>query len=144
MPPFPNEIFTSSPRFQVIRVHDPDGTSDLSETLARLTLSKASELTEVPAASTPTPSGVKRKHFPASGHLRHFIRMAEQDRYSKREVVGLVMFAAEGDNSGDAREMATVVSKSINVEVSEWKAPKSWEGVFGDAVRSGAEEGLFW
>jgi hypothetical protein len=135
----------SSPRFQVVNVHDPDGTSDLSETLARLTLSNPTELTGVSATSIHTASGeTKRRHFPGSGHLRHFIRMAEQDKYSKREVVGLVMFAAEGDNSGDAREMASVVSKSINVEVTEWKAPRSWEGVFGEAVRSGAEEGLFW
>ena len=134
-----------SPRFQMVNVHDPDGTSDLSETLARLTLSNPTELTGVSAAPIHTASGeTKRKHFPGSGHLRHFIRMAEQDKYSRREVVGLVMFAAEGDNSGDAREMASVVSKSINVEVTEWKAPRSWEGVFGEAVRSGAEEGLFW
>lgn len=70
--------------------------------------------------------------------------MAEQDKYSKREVVALVMFAAEGDNSGDAKEMASLVSQSIGISVTEWIAPKSWEGVFGEAVRSGAEEGLFW
>jgi hypothetical protein len=70
--------------------------------------------------------------------------MAEQDKYSKREVVALIMFAAEGDNSYDAREMASLVAKSIDVEVTEWKAPRSWEGVFGADVRTGAEEGLFW
>jgi len=113
--------------------------------MAELTLSKPTSLFDVPAASTPTPSGdIKRKHFPASGHLRHFIRMAEDDKYSKREVVGLVMFAAEGDNSSDAKEMASMVAKAINVDVTQWIPPKSWEGVFGDAVRRGAEEGLFW
>ena len=72
--------------------------------------------------------------------------MAEQDKYSKREVVALVMFAAEGDNSHDAREMAELVARSIDLEVKEggWKAPRSWEGVFGWEVRTGAEEGLFW
>ena len=64
--------------------------------------------------------------------------------YSKREVVALVMFAAEGDNSGDAKEMASLVSKSLNLGVTEWTPPPSWEGMFGDAVRRGAEEGLFW
>jgi hypothetical protein len=70
--------------------------------------------------------------------------MAEQDKYSKREVVALVMFAAEGDNSFDARQMAGLVAKSIGIEVAEWRAPRSWEGVFGEDVRTGAEEGLFW
>ena len=70
--------------------------------------------------------------------------MAEQDMYSQREAVGIVMFAAEGDNSADAKEMATLVSKTLRLDVKEWKTPKSWEGVFGDAVRSGAEDGLFW
>jgi len=113
--------------------------------MAELTVSKPTTLTAVPTASTLTTSGgMKRKHFPASGHLRHFIRMAEDDKYSKREVVGLVMFAAEGDNSSDAKEMASMVAKAINVDVTQWIAPKSWEGVFGDALRRGAEEGLFW
>lgn len=70
--------------------------------------------------------------------------MAEQDMYSKREVVGIVMFAAEGDNSADAKEMASLISKSINLEITEWNPPKSWEGVFGEALPSGAEQGLFW
>jgi hypothetical protein len=130
-----------SPRFQVIRVDDPNGQCDLSEKLSKLTLSTATTLTAVSA--TPI-SATKRKHFPASGHLRHFIRMAEQDMYSKREVVAVVMFAAEGDNSADAREMASLIAKSINLEITEWKPPKSWEGVFGDALNSDAEQGLFW
>ena len=134
-----------SPRFQVIQVEDPDGDSELCQKMAELTLSKACSLTAVPVASTQTPSGgIKRKHFPASGHLRHFIHMAEDDKYSKREVVGLVMFAAEGDNSSDAKEMASMVAKAINIDVTQWIPPKSWEGVFGDDVRRGAEEGLFW
>jgi len=70
--------------------------------------------------------------------------MAEDDKYSKREVTALVMFAAEGDNSEDAKEMAAIVAKSVDVEISEWKTPKSWEGLFGENVRKGAEEGLFW
>jgi hypothetical protein len=110
-----------------------------------LTLSTPTTLTFVPTAPTPFASGgAKGKHFPASGHLRHFIRMAEQDMYSKREVVALVMFAAEGDNSADAKEMASIISKVIDLEIKDWKAPKSWEGVFGDSLRRGAEEGLFW
>ena len=113
--------------------------------MAELTLSKPTSLSCSPAPSNLAPSGVmKSKHFPASGHLRHFIRMAEQDKYSKREVVGLVMFAAEGDNSSDAKEMVSMVAKAINVDVPRWVPPKSWEGVFGEAVRRGAEEGLFW
>ena len=55
-----------------------------------------------------------------------------------------MMFAAEGDNSFDARQMAGLVAKSIGIEVAEWRAPRSWEGVFGEDVRTGAEEGLFW
>ena len=70
--------------------------------------------------------------------------MAEQDRYSQREVVGIIMFAAEGDNSGDAKEMAGLVCRSLTVEIDKWVTPQSWEGVFGDDVRRGAEEGLFW
>jgi hypothetical protein len=133
------------PRFQVVHVHDPNGRSDLSEKLGQLSLSTPKPLTDVPAAPTTTASGVTtHKHFPASGHLRQFMRMAEDDKYSQREVVALVMFAAEGDNSDDAREMATLVAKSINVDISQWIAPQSWDGVFGDAIRSGAEGGLFW
>jgi hypothetical protein len=138
-------ILMLSPQFQVVHVYNPDGQSDLSEKLAKLTLSTPTSLTQVPVAPTQISTGTaKRKHFPSSGHLRHFLRMAEQDKYSKREVVALVMFAAEGDNSEDAKAMASVISKSINVEISEWKAPRSWEGLFGEAVRAGAEEGLFW
>jgi hypothetical protein len=133
-----------SPRFQVVHVHDPDGQSDLSERLGQLTVSTPTELTNVSATPTTTTTLGKHKHFPSSGHLRQFIRTAEQDKYSKREVVALVMFAAEGDNSADAREMASMVSQSLNIQVNQWIAPKSWEGVFGDAVRSGAEDGLFW
>ena len=70
--------------------------------------------------------------------------MAEQDKYSKREVAALVMFAAEGDNSADAAEMASLVAESINIKIQKWTPPKSWDGVFGDDVRMGAEEGLFW
>ena len=130
-----------SPRFQIIHVDDPNGQSDLAESLSKLTLSPATSLTGLPTAPT---SSTKRKHFPESGHLRHFIRMAEQDKYSQREVVAVVMFAAEGDNSADAKEMASLISKSINLEITEWKPPKSWEGVFGNVLLSGAEQGLFW
>ena len=138
-------MLTCSPRFQVIQVEDPDGESELCQKMAELTLSKPTRLTVLPATPIQTSSGgMKHKHFPASGHLRHFIRMAEEDKYSKREVVGLVMFAAEGDNSPDAKEMASMVAKAINIDVTQWIPPKSWEGVFGDAVRRGAEEGLFW
>lgn len=134
-----------SPRFQVIKIDDPNAQPELSEHLAKLTLSTSTTLTSIPTAPTPFASGgAKGKHFPSSGHLRHFIRMAEQDKYSKREVVALVMFAAEGDNSADAKEMASIISKSINLDIKDWKAPKSWDGLFGDALRSGAEEGLFW
>ena len=54
------------------------------------------------------------------------------------------MFAAEGDNSPDAQQMASLVCKSLNTDVENWKTPKSWEGVFGERLRAGAEEGLFW
>jgi hypothetical protein len=118
-----------SPRFQVIQVHDPAGSSDLTTKLAQLTLS--------PATSA-------QKSFPGSGHFRQFISTAEGDRYSRREVVGIVMFAAEGDNSGDAQDLAGLVCKSLGIEVKEWKTPRSWEGLFGETVRRGAEEGLYW
>jgi len=87
---------------------------------------------------------MKQKKFPGSGHFRHFIHTAESDRYSQREVVGIIMFAAEGDNSPDAQQMASLVCKSLNTDVENWKTPKSWEGVFGERLRAGAEEGLFW
>src|SRR5579859_563206 len=140
-----------SPRFRVLHVQDPDGTSDLSETLSKLTLSSVESLSTPPSTTQlPTTSADQistpgtSKPFPGSGHLRHFLHMAEQDKYSKREVVALVMFAAEGDNSHDATEMAGLVAQSLKIEVQEWKKPRSWEGVFGEDVRTGAEEGLFW
>jgi proteasome assembly chaperone 2 len=39
----------------------------------------------------------------------------------------------EGDNRGDARMMATVVTNIFGLDVSNgWKEPKSWEkGLFG-------------
>jgi hypothetical protein len=70
--------------------------------------------------------------------------MAEQDRYSQREAVGIVMFAAEGDNSVDGENLAQLVCSSMGIEVDNWKRPRSWEGLFGQAVRRGAEDGLYW
>jgi hypothetical protein len=129
------------PQFQVIQVVDPYGQFDLTAKLAQLSLSTATPLTSIPTSSI---QGTKRTKFPGSGHFRQFIRMAEQDRYSQREVVGIIMYAAEGDNSHDAQQMASLVSTSLNISVEKWIAPKSWEGLFGENVRRGAEEGLFW
>ena len=130
-------LIMARPRFQTIQVCDPNGQSDLTRKLAQLTLSTATSLDDVPTQA-------KEKRFPGSGHFRPLIQMAEQDKYSQREVVGIVMFAAEGDNSGDAKELAGLVCESLNVSVTDWKSPKSWDGVFGEDLRRGAEDGLFW
>ena len=124
-----------------MQVRHQDGQSDLLDSLARASLSVPKPLTSLPISNIP---GTKATHFPESGYLRQFIQKAEQDHDSQRQVVAVVMFAAEGDNSGDAQEMASLIAKTINVEVKEWEPPKSWEGLFGEAVRRGAEEGLFW
>jgi len=48
-------------------------------------------------------------------------------------IASLLQFVLEGDNRGDARLMASVVAKVLNLDVSNgWKEPKSWErGLFG-------------
>jgi hypothetical protein len=74
--------------------------------------------------------------------------MAEDDKYSKREVVAVVMFASEGDNREDAKELGSrVVAGLPHVEGPEarnWVFPQSWEGAFGEGPAVGAEGGLFW
>ena len=128
---------------------DLNGPTELSQTLSKITSSEPTTLT--PPTPNPTSeslsSGFRNsKKYPSSGHLKKFIRMAEQDMYSKREVVALLMFASEGDNSSDAKEMASVIAKSMDLDIKdeEWRTPRSWEGVFGEGLRRGAEEGLFW
>lgn len=47
-------------------------------------------------------------------------------------VVSVLQFVSEGDNSGDARLLAAVVSKAIGHERTQWKVPSSWNhGLFG-------------
>jgi len=74
--------------------------------------------------------------------------MAEDDKYSKREVVAIVMFASEGDNREDAKELGSrIVAGLPHVEGPEggnWVYPESWEGAFGEGPAVGAEGGLFW
>lgn len=88
--------------------------------------------------------------------------MAEDDKYSKREAVAVVIFASEGDNTADARELGCrvlnsvpseatgAVFKEVSVEERQdpeklpWVYPESWTGAFGDAAKVGAEEGFFW
>jgi len=46
----------------------------------------------------------------------------------------LLQFVLEGDNTGDARLMAGVVSKALGIDskIAAWKQPKSWDrGLFG-------------
>lgn len=44
----------------------------------------------------------------------------------------LLQFVIEGDNGSDAAFLASVVSKALNLEIAEWRAPSAWDvGLFG-------------
>ena len=136
--------------FQVV---DPNGERMLTSQLASTT------------KSTPQTfflADGKSRHFPQSGILRHFLRMAEDDKYSKREVLAVVIFASEGDNTADAEDLGYPLIESLpwanKAELREeiirdgpegprkiaWVYPESWQKAFGDAPQVGAEGGLFW
>lgn len=56
----------------------------------------------------------------------------------------LVAFAYEGDNFYDSLNMATKVAHLLDIDVSQWKTPVSWFGVYGDKPVSNAmEDGLY-
>lgn len=56
----------------------------------------------------------------------------------------LVAFAYEGDNFFDSANMAEKVGELLNLNISQWKTPVSWSGVYGDKVVSNAmEDGLY-
>jgi hypothetical protein len=143
-----------SPRCQVLRVQDPnDVVASLTQELARNTESNPQSLFLADGNS---------RQFPQSGILRHFLRIAEDDKYSKREVVAVVIFASEGDNTADAKELGGCVLNSLPSDATrevnegvtkeerldpgriEWIYPEGWAKAFGDGPRVGAEGGLFW
>lgn len=56
----------------------------------------------------------------------------------------LVAFAYEGDNFYDSLNMASKVAELLNLQVTQWKSPVSWAGVYGDKPVSNAmEDGLY-
>ena len=137
----------------MLQVVDPNGERTLTTQLASIT------------KSTPQTFFLddgKSRHFPQSGILRQFLRMAEDDKYSKREVLAVVIFASEGDNTADAEELGYQLIETFpwaqNTELREgiirdgaegsgriaWVYPESWDKAFGDAPQVGAEGGLFW
>lgn len=56
----------------------------------------------------------------------------------------LVAFAYEGDNFYDSLNMASKVADLLNIQVTQWRSPVSWAGVYGDKPISNAmEDGLY-
>lgn len=58
--------------------------------------------------------------------------------------LGIISYAYEGDNFGDAQELATKTAEVLNLgDNVEWIRPISWKRAYGKDVPVGVEEGLY-
>lgn len=55
----------------------------------------------------------------------------------------LVLFTYEGDNIGNAREMATLLAETLGLPAKSLVAPISWQRVYGKDIPIGVEQGLY-
>ncbi|KAG4305654.1 hypothetical protein PORY_001210 [Pneumocystis oryctolagi] len=81
--------------------------------------------------------------LPSSGAL---IPLLEHALYQNVPMTALVMYAMEGDNTEDAKQMAKLAAKICKLDdLSEnLQSPKSWEYLFGKKLEIGTEGGMFW
>ncbi|KIY44426.1 hypothetical protein FISHEDRAFT_67535 [Fistulina hepatica ATCC 64428] len=67
--------------------------------------------------------------MPGGGLTRRILRSVTS---TMPPTLCLIQFCTEGDNGSDAKLLAAVCSKLINVEPAQWRQPSSWEtGLFG-------------
>lgn len=100
----------------------------LLKSLGQLTISEAGyqQLSRTPEVDSPFVNDLTAAMAP---HLNYSI---------------LVAFAYEGDNFYDSLNMASKVADLLNLQVSHWRSPVSWAGVYGDKPISNAmEDGLY-
>lgn len=83
---------------------------------------------DTPASQDEIPS------LPGSGFTRKFLMLAHQK--SLNQITALFSFVSEGDNRNDALLFADNLSKicDLNTETTSWKAPPSWDSLFGSEV----------
>ncbi|ODQ53719.1 hypothetical protein SAICODRAFT_70848 [Saitoella complicata NRRL Y-17804] len=89
--------------------------------------------------------------LPSSGITKSLVKMS-RDQGIKVEVVG--MWVMEGDNTGDAEELAGAIldaHEKGDASAPEapqggrtWVRPGSWKGLFGEELVVGHEGGMFW
>lgn len=72
--------------------------------------------------------------LPGSGYFRSLI---------KGTALGLVFFAYEGDNFGDAHQLADAVVKLLGADSQKWVQPVSWQGAYGHDAPLGIELGVY-
>ncbi|KAG5365480.1 hypothetical protein CJU90_4562 [Yarrowia sp. C11] len=96
-------------------------TSDLATRFQTLSLD-GPKVKEVPAV------------LPGSGYFRSLV---------KGPALGLVFFAYEGDNFGDAHQLADAVVKLLGAEEQKWTQPVSWQGAYGHDAPIGVEQGVY-
>ncbi|KAI9245422.1 PAC2 family-domain-containing protein [Helicostylum pulchrum] len=65
--------------------------------------------------------------LPGSGLARHLYEQLE----TKVPVTLLIMFALEGDNVQDSIEYGNFINTLLNLQLTGWTPPKSWEFLFG-------------
>lgn len=106
----------------------------LCQRLASLSVSTAT------SATTNSPSDLP---LAESGFTKDILRHAHE--LADKNVSSLVMFSYEGDNFDDATTMAAELVKAAGLDLPapKWKMPKSWQGVYGRAIPSGLEQGLY-
>lgn len=81
------------------------------------------------------------KELAESGFLK---KLFEQELDPVVPLLGAVIFAYEGDNFGDAEQLAEqLVALTGSPTVTEWIQPESWKGVYGREIPTGIEEGLY-
>lgn len=79
----------------------------------------------------PTP-----KELPESGIVLDILKTISPS-------LAIVAFAYEGDNFGDAENLATHAAQVLNAPQQQWVRPISWKRAYGKDVPLGAEEGLY-
>lgn len=104
-------------------------------------VSKRLEQLTINAGSQDKLALLPSKDLPESGFLK---KIFEHELDPVVPLLGAVIFAYEGDNFGDAEQLAEqLVILSGSLKVTEWVQPESWKGVYGREIPSGIEEGLY-
>ena len=81
--------------------------------------------------------------LPGSGYTKSFYLkcLEPNERYNKIKFIALLMFASEGDNSGDAIQLVSYLQHWLKIlpvndkssKVPRLQFPVSWQALFGNA-----------